>query len=189
MAIGPARCNAVRVSDAWCGSSRSGTSTYTARAASCPVAPEPLSLADRNTSFKPARRTRVWCGSSPSGISTHRTRAASRPVAPNVFRVSATRRGSNLPVAPAAPPFQGPRLGVVSVSRASTGMKARGRSSPGRVVNVSRATTATTRPAPMVARVVGVSGGWLGHDAVSRDTQRCPGFRSKAGHFGPTRAT
>ncbi len=76
---GPARCNAVLVSDALGGSSRSGTSTYTARAASRPVAPEPLSLADRNTSFKPVRRTRVWCGSSPSGISTHRTRAASRP--------------------------------------------------------------------------------------------------------------
>jgi len=54
--------NALPVSDAWCGPSLPGRSTYTARAASCPVAPKPLSLDDRTTSFKPALRTRVWHG-------------------------------------------------------------------------------------------------------------------------------
>ena len=56
---GRARYSAVPVCNAWCGSSRFGTSTYEARAASCPVAPEPLRLILCNANIKPARRTVV----------------------------------------------------------------------------------------------------------------------------------
>ena len=43
----------------------------------------------------------AWCGLSRAGTSRNEARAASRPVVANAFRVSASHRESNLPVAPA----------------------------------------------------------------------------------------
>ena len=66
------------------------------------VAPEPCRSIPGNRSLKLACGTRdAWCGSSRSGTSTNEARAAGRPVAPNIFRVSASHREKNLPVAPA----------------------------------------------------------------------------------------
>ncbi len=73
-----------------------------ARAANCPVAPEPCKSIPGNRSLKLACGTRgTWCGSSRSGTSTNEARAAGRAVAPNIFRVSASHEENNLPVAPA----------------------------------------------------------------------------------------
>ena len=77
--------------------------------ASCPLAPEPCRSIPGNRSLKLACGTRdAWCGSSRSGTSTNDAQAAGRPMALNIFRVSASHREKNLPVAPARSPPDAP---------------------------------------------------------------------------------
>ena len=63
-----------------------------ARAASCPVAPEPLRSIPRNANIKPARRTRAWCGSSRSGTSTSKARPSKLPSGTRTVRVNTSQQ-------------------------------------------------------------------------------------------------